>query len=115
MRTLLHQLRFPENQRIAESSYYFCENPACERVYFSPDGTHYTQEQLRMPVGQKSVSPQRMLCYCFDISAQQVMDELQQSGHSPSKAFVVEKTKAGLCDCEIRNPSGRCCLKDFPS
>jgi len=30
------------------------------------------------------------------------------------KDFVVEQTKADVCACDIRNPSGRCCLKDFP-
>jgi len=29
------------------------------------------------------------------------------------KAFVIQQTKEGLCACESRNPSGRCCLADF--
>jgi len=29
------------------------------------------------------------------------------------KAFVVQQTKEGLCACEARNTSGRCCLADF--
>jgi hypothetical protein len=27
---------------------------------------------------------------------------------------VMAQTKAGLCSCDTSNPSGRCCLKDFP-
>jgi len=28
--------------------------------------------------------------------------------------FVVAQTRLGLCACDTRNPSGRCCLIDFP-
>jgi len=31
-----------------------------------------------------------------------------------AKSFVIEKTKGHFCECEARNPSGKCCLKDFP-
>lgn len=27
---------------------------------------------------------------------------------------IKEKTKEQVCACDVRNPSGKCCLKDFP-
>jgi hypothetical protein len=27
---------------------------------------------------------------------------------------VIEQTRLHNCACDVRNPSGRCCLKDFP-
>jgi hypothetical protein len=49
-----------------------------------------------------------LLCYCFGISRE---DFKRDPG---LRDFVVAKTKAGECSCETKNPSGRCCLKDFP-
>ena len=49
-----------------------------------------------------------MLCYCFGVSR---ADFDRNPG---TKDFVTAQTKAGLCACETSNPSGRCCLKDFP-
>jgi hypothetical protein len=31
-----------------------------------------------------------------------------------TREFVVEQTKLKHCACEVQNPSGKCCLKDFP-
>ncbi|RRJ82657.1 putative iron-sulfur cluster-binding metallochaperone [Aestuariirhabdus litorea] len=113
-RTLLHLLRAPFNQALVEQGYYFCANADCDRVYQGEDGCGYSREQLRLEVGQKSRDPKRMLCYCFDINLERVMAERAQCGESASRAFVVEQTGQGRCACEIRNPSGRCCLKEFP-
>jgi hypothetical protein len=50
-----------------------------------------------------------IICYCFDI-------RLSDYVKNPAlKDFVLEKTKAGLCSCKSKNPSGNCCLKDFPA
>jgi hypothetical protein len=49
-----------------------------------------------------------MLCYCFGVTK---ADARSDPG---IKKFVMAQTKLGLCACEMRNPSGRCCLPDFP-
>ena len=112
---LRHHLVSPLNQHIEAQGYYFCANTHCSTVYFGENGQEYTQQQVRGVVGQKQTSPTRPLCYCFDISAQQVIDELNNTGSSPSKDFVIAQTKAQSCACQYRNPSGACCLADFPS
>lgn len=112
--TLLHQLKFPLNQQLDNDAYYFCSSADCDVIYFSLKGKNYKQSQLRQEVGQKSTAADRMLCYCFDIRADQVAEEIKQTGNSTSKEFVVEMTRSKRCACDIRNPSGQCCLKDFP-
>jgi len=111
--TVLHHVVHPDNQRLKEQAYYFCDSSVCPVVYFSGDDLVFTQERLRESVGQKTSDPLRTVCYCFDVTAQQVIDELTRDGHSASKEFVVAQTKARHCACEIRNPSGRCCLVNF--
>lgn len=105
--TLLTQLRQPWNYPGRDQQHWFCSQRDCTLVYFSDSGQQLEQSQLRQAIGQKSGLPQRTLCYCYNISA-------EQADQDPSlKQFVIEQTTAKACACESRNPSGRCCLKDF--
>ena len=105
--TLIHQLRTPWRHAL-EGDFYFCNSPECDTVYFSTSGGQFDRHALRQQVGQKSTAPDRMLCYCFDIRYSDLDD-----AQSP-RDFVIDKTRGQLCACEERNPSGRCCLRDFP-
>lgn len=88
--------------------YYFCEDPNCEVVYFGADDSVVSKSRLRMLVGVKEREGNAMLCYCFGVSR-------ADFERMPSiRDFVVGQTKVGYCSCETSNPSGRCCLKDFP-
>lgn len=112
--TLLHQLRTPLNQSLAEQPYWFCADPGCRVVYFGRDGAAYGATELREPVLQKSADPDRLVCHCFGISVSRVEEEIAERGASASRQFVAEQTRRGNCACELRNPSGKCCLRDFP-
>ena len=112
--TLLHQLKSPLNRQLPSGKFYFCASTDCDVVYFNQDGKQYHRADLRQEVGQKSTASGRLLCYCFDVHADRVHEELEQTGKSATKEFVVEMTKTKQCACDIRNPSGQCCLKDFP-
>ena len=112
--TLLHQLNFPQPMNLPKGPFHFCAQIACDVVYFDSHGTVYRQEHLRQEVGQKSTDPSRLLCYCFGISEADVRKELDETGKSPAKDFVTEQIKMKRCACDIRNPSGKCCLKDLP-
>ncbi len=112
--TLLHQLRAPLNRELAEQPYWFCAEAACSTVYFGRDGVSYSAADLRAAVGQKSADPERLICYCFGITAARVEQERAEDGASVSRRFVREQTRRGNCACELRNPSGKCCLRDFP-
>lgn len=110
-RTVLHQIRQPWQQALTAEHYYFCDDPNCDVVYFSNDQQIIVQSELRQPVGQKSTAADKPVCYCFDI----LLADLQTARDQIAlKAFITEQTKNSACDCEIRNPSGKCCLKDFP-
>ncbi len=106
--TMLHQLQFPNNQSLPEGDYLFCANQHCTVGYFSISAV-IPKSQLR--AFQSDRKP--MLCHCFDISGPVYRAALADGTAKAIKAFVVEQTKAALCACESRNPSGRCCLADF--
>jgi len=105
---MLHQVQFPDNQSIPEGDYAFCANRDCATGYFSAS-TIIPKSTLRaFQAGQAA-----MLCHCFDISELAYRTALDDGTAEAMKAFVVQQTKEGLCACESRNPSGRCCLASF--
>lgn len=110
--TVLQHIKKPWNQKcynLNESTYYFCTDPDCEVVYFSENNSVINQSELRTLVGIKEPNNiDSMACYCFDITLAEANEDKKL------KQFVVDKTKNNLCACESQNPSGRCCLKDFP-
>ncbi|WP_305908598.1 hypothetical protein Q9L42_009895 [Methylomarinum sp. Ch1-1] len=109
MSTLYHQVRFPENQALITDSYYFCPAKTCSIAYFSNAGNTILKRHLRSYQAIQSDA----LCYCFDINAEQYLSALKDHQAGSIKAFVIQRTQAGECACEIRNPSGQCCLASF--
>ena len=109
-RTVLHHAKAPWAGQIPVQSYYFCTDPDCEVVYFGEDDRLLRRNDQRTTVGQKAWTPDLPVCYCFDIRANDALAE----NAAIARQFVIDHTRDGSCDCAIRNPSGRCCLKEFP-
>ncbi len=105
--TILHHINEPWLWDKKQQAYYFCEDPDCEVVYFGEDNSTISKAELRTVVGIKEKSKDSLLCYCFGVTK-------QAASNKAIKDFVIKKTKENTCTCVTRNPSGRCCLKDFP-
>ncbi len=108
VRTITHHIKDAWAWQPTGHRYFFCDDPACEIVYFGDDSSTILKSQLRTRVSLKELSDNSLLCYCFGVT------ETDFSVDPATKDFVIAQTKAGLCSCDTRNPSGRCCLKDFP-
>lgn len=89
-------------------TYYFCRTQACDVVYFSEKGEAFHKSDIRTRIGVKETDDDSLICFCFGVSRSVA------ASNKSVKDFVVEQTKASSCSCEITNPSGQCCLKDFP-
>ena len=109
MRTLYHQVRFPENQQLTTDDYYFCPSRHCSTAYFSSAGNILSKSLL---ITQQALQNDA-LCFCFDINSASYLSALQTQNANSIKNFVIERTKLAECACEIRNPSGQCCLAKF--
>jgi len=108
VRTIAHHIKTSWAWTPTASCYFFCEAPDCDIVYLGDDGSTIVTSQLRTRIGVKENNEDSQLCYCFGVCNSDFQ-------HNPNiKDFVIKQTKAGLCSCETSNPSGRCCLKDFP-
>lgn len=106
--TIVHHLKHPWTWEDLEETYYFCDAPDCEVVYFSSSNKTILRNQIRTTLGQKEQSDKAILCYCFGVT------QGDYALNKGLKAYVIKQTKNKLCACTIRNPSGKCCLKDFP-
>ena len=107
-RTVLHHVKKPWELKLKEQAYYFCDDPNCDVVYFAIDNSTLKKEQLRTSVGIKESAEDTLICYCFGVSKKQAITNKE------ARSFVIEQTKNDSCSCSTFNPSGRCCLKDFP-
>lgn len=107
-RTIAHHIKEPWAWVASTERYYFCDDPECDVAYFGDDDSVIHKSQLRTRIGVKEHGADDLLCYCFGVSK-------ADFGRNPGiKTFVMAQTKAGLCSCDISNPSGRCCLRAFP-
>jgi len=101
-----------EHQRaVTDAQYYFCETPSCDVVYFSNETEQYfTKEDVHMRVGLKETDGPIQVCYCFDFTEQMIRDEFLAKGRTTIPGVIAAEMAAGHCACEVKNPSGRCCL-----
>ena len=104
--TILHQINEPWKWNNKEQGYYFCHDQNCEVVYFGEDDSVIMKDSLRLEIGVKETNPNALICYCFGVSkAESLLPGV--------KEFILKSTKDKKCACATKNPSGRCCLKDF--
>jgi len=106
-KTILQHINSPWKHKLSDKKYYFCNDPNCDVVYFGFNGELIYKSELRTSVGVKESNENALICYCFGVS------KALSIQNSDIKAYVTKQTKEHNCACDIRNPSGRCCLKDF--
>ncbi len=94
------------------AQYYFCEETACDLVYFPSDAEapSFHRGDLLVRVGLKEETDPIPVCYCFGVSRQDIWDEIREKGKSSVAERIKAEVKAGNCACELKNPSGKCCL-----
>ena len=107
LKSILHQIKEPWNfHEKPKQAYYYCSNPNCEVVYFSSDKSTITTSQLKNPE-----SKSKTLCFCYGID----FDDLKSADQAKCiKQFILKQTKNGDCACDVKNISGKCCLRNFP-
>ena len=96
------------------TQYYFCEAPRCDAVYFPLDtqAPLFRREDLVVRVGAKEIEDPLLVCYCFGFTRQDIWNEIRSTGKSTVAKRITAEVEAGRCACEMKNPSGKCCLGD---
>lgn len=93
-------------------SYSFCRTADCDVVYFS-DQAVFNKPDLKVRVGIKETADPIPLCYCFDYSGEDVRRDIETAGETTILEEIKAEVQAGVCACEVKNPSGACCLGDI--
>jgi hypothetical protein len=106
--TIMHHINKPWLWLNTDQGYYFCSDPQCDVVYFAQDSSVIEKSSLRAVVGIKEKSETAPICYCFGVNRKTATD------NPAAKEFVIEQTRQHACSCSSSNPSGRCCLGNFP-
>lgn len=99
---------------MVDTQYYFCDASDCEVVYFAwnAGAPRFNREHLVVRVGAKEMADPIPICYCFGFTRQDIWDEIRSTGKSTLAERITTEVEAGHCACEVKNPSGKCCLGD---
>ena len=97
---------------LASVTYSFCRTADCQVVYFSNQAT-FTKPDLKVRVGIKETADPIPLCYCFDYSRDDICREIKATGETSVLEEIKTEVQGGFCACEVKNPSGTCCLGDI--
>ena len=113
-RTIEHMVKPELVEKILAAQYYYCSDSDCPVVYFSQDGNiRFTTEDIQVAVFSKDSGKDVNVCYCYDWTRGRIEDEIRKTGNSTVSQEVAEKVRASLCECDIKNPKGACCLGDL--
>lgn len=104
-------LNADQKGNVTQDHYMFCQTPDCNVAYYSEQPDHkFLQEHLTVPVTVKDSGLGVPVCYCFHITRQKILSDIQANGVTNSFEEISRKIKEGLCACETMNPQGTCCL-----
>ena len=110
-KTVLSMLKPQFLEEALNGTYRFCAARECPIVYFEEQGTRtFTVDDLRIVVGVKASTDPIPLCYCFGFDERHLREEISQTGKTTIPERISYLIGEGLCACDVRNPSGSCCL-----
>jgi len=92
-----------------KQEFWLCRDPDCEVVYFSSCGEPITVRDVSVIPGFKT-SADDLVCYCFQHRRGEIAAQLQATGETSIPEAIKQEIQAGNCACEVRNPSGKCCM-----
>jgi hypothetical protein len=96
-------------ERLSSGDYRFCPAAECAVVYFG-SGATFLREDVLATVFQKEAEGRRTVCYCLDVTEEQLHREVAATGRSRSADRIRALITNDRCACELRNPQGTCCL-----
>lgn len=89
----------------------FCWTPTCEVIYYNNDKSiYFVKGELRTRFGPKESTSPRPICYCLQVTEEQIADEILKKKCCFSVEDIEYYTKAGTGKwCLTTNQSGKCC------
>ncbi len=101
-----------KEKEIKNIDYFLCENPNCDVVYFSEDENIIViKNEIKVPVWFKKDADPKYLCYCNEVTEDQIINAVINEGGRDMKDIIRLTGAMKNGQCEIKNPSGKCCQK----
>jgi hypothetical protein len=66
--------------------------------------------EIKVRVGIKENDNPIPLCYCFGYTREHVRTDIERGGSTGIPERIKAEIQGGFCACEVKNPSGDCCL-----
>ncbi|MBI3449687.1 MAG: copper chaperone Copz family protein [Acidobacteria bacterium] len=111
-RTVSAHVRADVAARLLGVEQRFCGSRDCPVLYYGSDGRLVEKDASLTRIGAKESTDPIPLCYCFNVTAGDVREEIVRTGRSAIADWIAAEVRAGRCACEVKNPSGVCCLGD---
>lgn len=96
-----------------DEGFHFCPAADCPVVYFNnSQRVYFTKAEVRTRVGIKETTAPIPVCYCMNVTAERIQEEIQVKRCCDSLEDIKEYTKARTGKlCHVSNPAGKCCGK----
>lgn len=92
-----------------KQEFRLCRTAGCEVVYYGAAGSVLTVGDLSVRPGFKA-GGDGLICYCFLLREDDIVRQVAETGKADVLQAIKDEVQAGNCACEVRNPSGGCCL-----
>ncbi|MFQ5525001.1 MAG: (2Fe-2S)-binding protein [Thermoanaerobaculia bacterium] len=93
----------------AKQEFRLCFDAECDIVYYGSAGAVLTAGDLNAQPGFKQRGD-GLVCYCFLHRKSDIARQLEETGRTDVFESIKSEVEAGNCACEVRSPSGKCCL-----
>jgi hypothetical protein len=90
-----------------------CMDRDCDVIYFGELGAVVRRGDLATQPGFKTSEGDGMLCFCFPLRRSELTQAVRSGAGERTIGRIEAEVRAGNCACEIRNPTGRCCLAEL--
>ena len=108
--TVKHLVVEELRSEITDEDYLLCMSETCDVVYYGSDSNvQIKKEQVKVPVWFKDDANPKYICYCSQITEEDIIDAVKNEGARTLKDIIKITGAMKNCNCEAKNPTGECC------
>ncbi|MDW7733033.1 MAG: (2Fe-2S)-binding protein [Methanolobus sp.] len=112
--TVRHLVKKELIERAGQSDYRICMNEKCDVAYYNENlSIIFEKKDLKVPLWFKLDADPRYACYCSRITEEDVIKAVREQELTDMAAIRKFYDPEGKCQCNVKNPTGRCCTDAF--
>ena len=114
LETVKHQVKTKYRSYVDDLEYSLCMHKDCKTAYFAHNSKNVLDHSLlKRPLWYKSYSEKILLCYCLNITENEVIRTVVETGLTESDLIMMHLRGRFGWQCKITNPTGKCCSDEF--